>query len=283
MGTAVKRLGLLWSSVFIPALIGWGALIQLTAHGRTWFAHGFRWSAHLLVLPLALSPLTDQWTDWLAHSGARAVAGFLLLLALWVLMVALPLTLLLAWATWLGRHLGGAPDTGYASADPYATIPSAATVHPASRLLYLVTVPVALLAHALRWLLRTVLRYVVGATVVFVVMAGVRIVYKIIRLNDGVYRYGPWLKSMLDFYLGPYRLLGFHLLFGGRWQHAFAQSASYDYAFALDPRRYQEMIDHPSSYPGIMPLLLWDAVMFGLMCAVIYLVLRLILRLLDHH
>jgi hypothetical protein len=278
----VKRLGLLWTGFFIPALVAWVALIQLTAHGRHDFAVGYHWTAHLLVLPLALSRLTDHWLAWLDGGGPAAVLGFLLLLAFWVFIVALPLSLVLTWANWLGTKMAGGPSSVYAT-DPYDPISGGSDINPATRLLYFVTIPLALVYHLALWLLRNL----VGVALVCGAGFAVRFLYQVARLIAGDSpAYAARLKAMQDFYDGPYRLLGLHRFFGARWQHDFGLAQVYvGWFHGHNEEQYSHYKDHIfsfSDYHGTLPLLLWDAVMFGLTCAVGYLLLLLISKLMAH-
>lgn len=279
MVIAVKRLWTLWCGLFIPGLILWMALIQLNHHGRHWFTTAFRWTAHVLVAPLALAPYTNRWIAWLDGGGPHAVAGFLLLLALWVLMVALPLTLLASWATWMGRRMGG-PSTPYDSSDPYAAIPDGTLVHPATRLLYIVTIPTALVFNLVRWFRRTL-----GLPLaIFAGMGVLRFAYQWIQLTEGQpEKFQERMHAMLDFYNGPYLWLGFHLTpLDGQWRGAFIRSQDYIMTFYTVPGRYQDFLNHPTHYPAILWLLSWDAVLFGLMFGVVVWVLFTVGRFLAY-
>ncbi len=155
----MRRLGstfvTLWLTFFVPSLIVWGLMLRWSGSAADRFESIWRWTADRLAFPLLLERQTDwSWQALSSDSRLDATSRFLLLTALWAIMLALPLALIGGWWMWMtSRGSRATPPSSSASYDSQATLalskPSS-TIHSPMGALYLLTIPLALLYHTLR-------------------------------------------------------------------------------------------------------------------------------------
>lgn len=155
----MRRLGSallnLWVAFFVPSLIVWVLMLRWSDTAARRFESIWRWTADRLAFPLVAAPLTDwAWNSLAYGAWLRATIGFLILTAVWALMLALPLVLVGGWWTWLASRLG--KNTSSSTYDPYDVTPrlqaSSSTIHSPLGAIYLVTIPLALFGASIRWL-----------------------------------------------------------------------------------------------------------------------------------
>lgn len=266
----ITRLVGFWLTLFVPSVVGWGVLVRWNDAGPRRFERAWRWCAHLATIPLIVRPLTDRCWNWLDHDGGLlAVLGFGLLVSLWCLMIALPASVVWVWADWLGRRLdptrsyvGGGSSGAY---DPYA-LPSTASDSSARNALYLIMIPLALLWHTGRWLLRAVPGILVIAVIVWVL----RFIYLLIRITNGdsfaFLRRIDLMDRAWHGYLGH---LGMHRLFGDMWRDQFIPSQQLAHATVGQAFEFSYVIDHLGSYSYVIKLCALDAAMHGLIIGVV--------------
>lgn len=266
----ITRLVGFWLTLFVPSVVGWGVLVRWSDAGPRRFERVWRWCAHLTTLPLIARPLTDRCWIWLDHDGGLlAVLGFGLLVSLWCLMIALPVSVVWVWADWLGRRLdpsrsyaGGGSSSAY---DPYA-LPSTATDSPARNALYLIMIPLALLWHSLRWFLRSFR----GAIITFVLVW----VFFFVAYVIATYRMNPdqWptdvleLESAWDGYLST---LGFHHLFGDVWHRNFYLTVLLADRARMDHEVWAQVTSDLTNFPYVLKLYAVFATMHALLAAVV--------------
>lgn len=102
----ITRLVALWLTLFVPSLIIWGLVVRWSATGPRRFERVWGWLAHLLTFPALLDPLTNRSWTWLVHGPAfLAMLGFTILIVIWCLMIALPISIVLSWTDWLAHRL----------------------------------------------------------------------------------------------------------------------------------------------------------------------------------
>jgi hypothetical protein len=243
----------------LPGVVGWGLLVRWNRAGPGRFVRFWSWLADRLAFPLLLRPATDPAKRWLLHgSGLLGALGFVILVAIWCLMLALPLSVIVAWAEWFGRRLDPTRSQpgGY---DPYSTIPLALPVSPARNLLYFVTIPLALCWHLLRRMLRPML---IG----FAVAWTVRFLYLILMINrNSPAEFSRRLSAFETERRGRFALLGTTPLFARVWsdqlkptQHLTRQLAKDSYFFHNDVAR------HLNRYPYVLKLFALDAALYAI-------------------
>lgn len=257
MGPGIKRLILLWCGISVPSLVLWGAIIRLNRHGAPAFARTWRWLAHLLTVPLVLSPLTHPaWHQLLDGGGLLAFLAFVLLVAVWSLMIALPIALLLSWVHWLGGRMVGESGGG-------------------TPLLYAVTLPVALIGHALRWLLKGL----PAALLTFVVVWLARFGWQYVTLQNGdPDRFYGRLVAMDHLWHGLYGDVGMHTFLTAQWNTHFTPTHQLARQFLAAPDGFSAYQERPSRYGDVLWLLGWDATMLALICAIAVLVLVVVFK-----
>jgi hypothetical protein len=207
------------------------------------------------------STINDRCWRWVLHDGGPAAfAGFLVLIAVWSLRIVLPINLLLGWAGWLGtKAVGGSPTSDLNG--------TTGTGSSGLALLYVVTIPLALLAYALRFLLGG-LR---PAMIAFVLAAAGRFGYQSAVLLDGTpATYTERVAAMNQLWQGAYGTVGLHRVFAAPWQAHYPPARRLAHHFADAPFTYQSFTSHPTAYPDVVWLLVWDAVMFALIAAALW-------------
>lgn len=160
----MRRLGstfvTLWLTFFVPSLVIWGLMLRWSEPAATRFETIWRWSADHLAFPLLFSPLT-KWFWFLLDQGTAlgATSGFLILTAVWSLMLTLPLVFVGGWWVWIASRFSGAPAaSGTTHFDSSGTASLSAGSSPLQSPLgamYLLTIPIALLAAGLKRLFGT--------------------------------------------------------------------------------------------------------------------------------
>lgn len=135
----------LWIWLFAPSFVGWGIAVRFFDGGTDRFHDVWHWLEDKPTYPRLVSPISSVAWNWLEDGGAiQAFIGFVVLVALWSAILAVP-PLLIAfwWRLAAGRLVGGSSrvdDHGQAS--PFVN-------HPLSPL-YIITIPVALIWAGLR-------------------------------------------------------------------------------------------------------------------------------------
>jgi hypothetical protein len=124
----MRRLGstfvMLWLTFFVPSLIVWGLMLRWSDATADRFESIWRWTADRLAFPLLLERQTDwSWQALSSDSRLDATSRFLLLTALWAIMLALPLALIGGWWMWMtSRGSRATPPSSSASYDSQATL-----------------------------------------------------------------------------------------------------------------------------------------------------------------
>lgn len=193
----------LWVVFFVPSLIVWGLMLRWSETSAGRFESTWRWTADHLAFPIVFSPLTD-WSWLLLDQGTAlgATIGFLILTAVWSLMLAGPLVFIGGWWVVIARRLSGGHSTSaitsYTSPIAVPSSSVSASLHAPSRALYLVTIPLALtwngLSHGLRWVFsphvsrnHPVLAFVRPIFWSFIIASLVYLTYFVLALNKGEY------------------------------------------------------------------------------------------------
>jgi hypothetical protein len=259
----LSRFATLFLIALGPSVVGWGLLVRWSAGGPSRFVRVWSWLADRLAFPLLLAPATDPAKRWLIDgSGLQSAAGFAILITLWCAMLALPLSLLLVWARWLGGRL--APSSSFAGGyDPYLDLPLALPASPARNVLYLVTIPLALLWHAARIALP-------GALKAFLIVWAIRFGYLTLSITWEDWRgFSRRLTALEAERRGRFGVIGATSLFAHPWARYLKASAALAREFNASPityRHYQGQIFH---YHVVLKLFAMDAALYGLAAAAI--------------
>ena len=94
------------------------------------------WLRDHLAYPLIFSPITDWAWSALDRGAVAAVVAFLVLVAVWTMVITLPIMFVVFWWVWVAQLTSSSTSTGVAA-------PSGA--------IYLITFLPALLWAGLRW------------------------------------------------------------------------------------------------------------------------------------
>lgn len=149
----MRRLGstfvTVWLITFVPSFMLWGLMVRWSEHGARRFEAVWRWLADLLAFPVLFSPLTNwSWRALETSAAIPATSGFLILVAIWALMLTTPVIFVAGWWVLIFQRIGGRPSSAsYTNASVPNPSPSSSLSSP-SRALYLITLPLAFL-----WLL----------------------------------------------------------------------------------------------------------------------------------
>lgn len=241
----------------VPSVVGWGLLVHWNAAGPGRFVRVWSWVADKLVVPLVLAPATDPAKTWLTDgTGPRVAAGFAILIIIWCLMLALPLSLILAWADWLGRRLTGSTSSGSSSIYDLPTLGSGSTSSWNGA--YVITLPLALAWHGLKTMLPVGL-------IAAIPIAIVRFSYTYYT----IFKHGrAGFTRRVDLLDKEWRTwfawAGFHLPFSSWWTAQYAPTRQLARAMAKHPALYVDFYNHPEHYPYLIKALALEAVMVGL-------------------
>ena len=267
----ITRLVALWLTFFVPSLIIWGLIVRWSDTGPRRFERVWGWLAHLLTFPLALDPLTSRSWVWLATGPAfLAVFGFIILIVIWCLMIALPISIVLSWADWLGHRLtpphATAYSAGYMTDDMYGE--SGSVSHPAAssalNLLYAITIPIAICWHMLRWFLRT-FRAAIITFVLFWLFFFVAYIIATYRTNP--YQWPTQLMELNDAWNGYLNKLGFHHLFGPVWNHNFNLTVQLANTAHVHHEVWDQVTGDLTNFPFILKLYAVFATMHAMLAA----------------
>lgn len=153
MGRVVRRLAsgfiTVWLMVFVPSFIIWGLIIRANTNGIARFRSVWDWCVDKLAYPLIVSPIANPSWDWLkSGSSVQATLGFVILVACWAAILAAPPVLIIFWWRLAAARMNGSPsdintssiDTTAATSSPFAPI-------------YILTLPIAIVYHAVRKIL----------------------------------------------------------------------------------------------------------------------------------
>ena len=269
----LSRLVTIWLVTLAPSLIVGGLLVRANAGGPMRVVRWWSWCADRVAFPLLAQPLTDPAKTWLLHRfGVWSAAGFAILLALWCLMLALPLSLLLSWADWFGGRFGPQQSVR-PSYDPYATLPLTASAAPAVNALYLVTIPMALAWHAVRFAWKP-------ALIAFVVAFGLRMLFLIEQFGHGsAADFSHRLSALETERRGRFHLLGAFPPFARLWARQLKPSKSIAHLYAHDAFGFRhQVIDHQGDYHFIYSLFALDALFYGIIAAAMIGLIAVVVR-----
>lgn len=269
----ITRLVTLWLTLFVPSVVGWGLVVRWSAAGPGRFHRVWGWLAHLLAFPLIIRPLTDRSWAWLTGGSALlAVIGFGILVVIWCLMIALPISIVLSWADWLGRRLepahSSAAPAGYASYDPSISTGSARSAGSSSALnaLYAITVPIALIWHALRWFLRSFRAAMITFVLVWVCFF---VAYVIATYRTNSYQWPTHVLELESAWNGYLSKLGFHHLFGGAWHRNFDLTMQLASRTSLHHEVWAQVTGDLTSFPYVLKLYAVFATMHAFLAAIV--------------
>ena len=261
-----------WLILLVPSLIGWGLVVRWNGRGPDRFARSVAWFSDHLGFPLVLRPLTNPAGRWLTtESGFQAAAGFVLLLAVWCLIFALPLSLVVVWAEWFGRRLD--PARGLATAPVGAgALPPGGIAAPAKNALYLVTVPLALGWHALR----------IGfgpALIAFVAVWTVRFGYLLATaLNGPSADFTRQVAGVDQARAQRFHHLWLDHLFHDQWATSAKATHHFVRQLTKNPQLFWDFTEHPTHYRSILTFFAFDAALYALVAALMVGVLAVAIR-----
>jgi hypothetical protein len=262
------RLGTIWVILLLPSLVGWGLVVRWNEAGPGRFERVWDWLANLVAFPILIQAVTDRSWRWLrGDTPLLATLGFVILLATWCLMIALPASVILSWADWVGRNL--LPDTS-ATSDPYATYETTATSSSALNVIYLVTVPMALLYHLGRWFARLISPAMTAFVVAWMGYFGF---YFIGWYRSSQVTWSRQLMGLRDAWQGYLATLGMHRLFTTMWNRYFDATMRLSFAARGNYYLWQHMLDHPREYPDVLKLFALSATMHALIIAIAFAIL----------
>lgn len=209
----------IWLIVVVPSLVIWGVMTRWSAAASHRFESIWRWSVDRLGFPLIVAPLTD-WSWASMHHGPmwQAVVGFVMVVTVWTTMIALPVTVIVAWSGWLNARLSRRSPQAASAPDGSLALPiniSGSHSTGLSTLLYAITIPLAVAYH-LGYRVVRALRPAVRAFLITWVIA-------MIVLIIGVYQVDNWefpgaLLTMSRAWDGYLSLLHVPRIFEGHWQ-----------------------------------------------------------------
>lgn len=257
MGRWLRRFSSLFLIALVPSAFGWGLVVRWNAAGPGRFARTWSWLADKLAFPLLFRPITDPAQTWLTTStGPRVAAGFAILIVIWCLMLALPLSLIASWADWFGRRV--APSRfGGDGWDPYATVPLALPTAPGRNALYLVTIPLALGWHILR---RMWLPALGGFTIAWVA----RFVYLIAVMERATPGGFLHLIGVLEQERrGRFAVIGTVGAFPRHWNNQYAPARALARQLAKNPLAFRAFVDDPFGQHAVFTLFALDAALYG--------------------
>jgi hypothetical protein len=247
----------LFLAALVPSVVGWGLLVQWNAAGPGRFVRFWSWLAEKLAFPLLLRPATDPASAWVTDgSGARAVAGFAILIVVWCVMLALPLSVIAAWAAWFGRRLD--PSRAFSGTwDPYATVPLALPAAPGRNALHLVTIPLALGWHILR-------RMWLPALGGFTVAWAARFIYLVAVMEHATPGGFLHLIGVLEQERrGRFALIGTAGAFPRHWSNQYTPARQLARQLAKNPLAFRAFVDDPFGQHAVFKLFALDAALYG--------------------
>lgn len=269
----ITRLVALWLTLFVPSLIIWGLVVRWSDAGPRRFERVWSWLAHLLAFPALLDPLANRSWTWLVHGPAYlATLGFTILIVIWCLMIALPISIVLSWADWLAHRLTPARVTpyygGYTSYDTYGE--SGSTSHAgassALNLLYAITIPIAFCWYTLRWFLRTFRAAIMTFILVWLFFF---VAYIIATYRTNPYQWPTQLIELNGAWNGYLSKLGFHHLFGPVWNHNFDLTVQLANTAHVHHEVWDQVTSDLTNFPYILKLYAVFATMHALLAATV--------------
>jgi len=203
-----------WMWLFVPSCCLWLLMVRWNDGGVDRFEATWRWFEDLLAFPLAFQPITDpSWTALHGDNALGAVLGFVVLVAVWAAMFAVPVAFVSGWLQLLTRRQTAEP-VGRATIEEFG-VDAKATPRRASSnappLILVVTLPLALLYQGFLALKRIKLgrllrafvpAIIIFALTIFVMMAIIWVTYSLTANTDA----WEWYET--------YGNLGTHFWFG---------------------------------------------------------------------
>ena len=165
-------------------------------------------------------------------------------------MIALPFSLVMAWADWMGGRSGSKRYTSIY--DPYPTTSSR------SNALYFLTIPLALLWHGIRFFLPS-------AITIFVIVWPIRFTYLMLKIHFESYSTTQAIITRVENDRRErFDYMGEREFFKDIWLPYLRLSKRLARSYDQAPWTFVDLREHPFRYHYLVKLLALDAVLWGL-------------------